>query len=151
MRFQIFENAWEVKKSKCENHFKWVPIILVCKMMRGFQIWPHNSNGIIFDPPFWPKKLSKSLENQKISRKISRFNSFWPKKGSNVIRFEFCGQIWTPLIILHIIGPLLTWFSHFDFLTSHAFSKNWNHMRSPKIVLIFEILKSASLPASKKT
>ena len=52
MRFQIFENAWEVKKSKCENHFKWVPIILVCKMMRGFQIWPHNSNGIIFDPPW---------------------------------------------------------------------------------------------------
>ena len=47
MRFQFFEDAWEVKKSECENDVKWGPI--TCKMMRGFRIWPQNSNRITFD------------------------------------------------------------------------------------------------------
>ena len=56
MQFENFENAWEVKKWKCESHFKWEPII--CKIMRGFQVWPQNSNRITFDPLFG-QKLSK--------------------------------------------------------------------------------------------
>ena len=39
---KIFKNALEVKKSKCENHYKFGPII--CKMIRVFQIWSQNSN-----------------------------------------------------------------------------------------------------------
>ena len=38
----------EVKKSKSENCIKWGPKI--CRMTRGFQIWPQNSNRITFDP-----------------------------------------------------------------------------------------------------
>ena len=49
---------------------------------------------------------------------------FWPARGWNVIRLEFRGHIWSPLIILVILGLYFTWFSHFDSLTSHAFSKN---------------------------
>ena len=54
MPFKFF-NAWEVKKSNCENHVKWGPIIY--KMMRGFQIWPLNSNRIAFDPFFGKKTV----------------------------------------------------------------------------------------------
>ena len=66
MLFQIFENTLEVKKSTCEDHVKWGHILR--KMIRGFQIWPQNSNRITFDP-FLGQKLSnlgffsKSLEN----------------------------------------------------------------------------------------
>ena len=31
--------------------------VYLCKMMRGFQIWPHYSNRITFDPNFGDKKL----------------------------------------------------------------------------------------------
>ena len=44
----------EVKKSNFEIHIKWEPIMR--KMMRGFQIWPQNSNRITFDPFFGQKK-----------------------------------------------------------------------------------------------
>ena len=54
-KFENFENAWDVKKSKFENHIERGPII--CKMTRGFQIWPHNSNRITFDPLFGPKTV----------------------------------------------------------------------------------------------
>ena len=47
--------------------------------------------------------------------------------GSNVIRFEFKGQIWNPLFILHtyslILGSNLIWYSYLDFFTSHEFTK----------------------------
>ena len=43
----------------------------------------------------------------KIPKKSLFLIVFWPKKGSNVFRFDFCGQIWNPLIILHILGPHL--------------------------------------------
>ena len=33
---------------------------------------------------------------------------------------QFWGQIWNPLVILHILGPHLIRFSHFDFFTFHA-------------------------------
>ena len=50
--------AWEVENSKCENHFKCGP--KKCEMMRGFQIWPQNSNRITFDPHFSQKKTVKN-------------------------------------------------------------------------------------------
>ena len=43
-RFENFENAWEVKESKCENHIKMGPKIR--DIIRGFQIWPQKSNWI---------------------------------------------------------------------------------------------------------
>ena len=52
---KFFENALEAKNSKCENHVKWEPII--CKMRRGFQIWPQNSNRTTFDLLLTKKKL----------------------------------------------------------------------------------------------
>ena len=45
-----FENAWEVKKTECENHIKWG--LIICEMMTGFQIRPQSSNRITFDPIF---------------------------------------------------------------------------------------------------
>ena len=47
------------KKSKCKNHIKWG--LIMCKMMRGFQIWPQNSNQITCDP-FLAKTLSKLVK-----------------------------------------------------------------------------------------
>ena len=93
----------------------------ICKTMRGFQIWPQNSNQLRFEPFFfWPKTVGNWQNTQ-----FSPFwQLFWPEKGSNLIRFQFWGQIWSPLIILHILGTDLIWFSHFDALTSNAFSKN---------------------------
>ena len=41
----------------------------------------------------------------------------WTKRGLKINRFEFWSQIWDPLIILHLLGPNLIWFLHFDFLT----------------------------------
>ena len=66
-----------------------------------------------------------------------RFSSFsivfGPKRGPNDIRFEFWVQIWNPLIISDILDPHLIWFSHFDFMTSHAFSLG-KSPRSPQKV-----------------
>ena len=55
----FFENALEVKASKCENHIKSVPKI--CKMMRGLQIWPQNWNRIRFDPFSGQKSCQNGL------------------------------------------------------------------------------------------
>ena len=55
-------------------------------MMRGFQIWPHKSNRIIFDPFFG----LKTVQNTPYFGYFAIFGQlFWPKKGSNIIRFEF--------------------------------------------------------------
>ena len=113
----FFENALEVKASKCENHIKSVPKI--CKMMRGLQIWPQNWNRIRFDPFSGQKSCQNGL-----NWVFCQFPTvFGQKNGSNLNWFEFWGQIWNPLIVLHILGTHLIWFSHFDFLTSHVFSK----------------------------
>ena len=53
--------------------------LIICKMMRGFQIWPQNSNRITFDPPFGQKLKSRDL--WKNPKKIPRFDSFFAKKG----------------------------------------------------------------------
>ena len=63
---KFLENAWEVKKSKCENNNKRGPRI--SQMMRGFQIWPQNSNRITFDP-FLAKKRAKIV--------ILKMSLFW--------------------------------------------------------------------------
>ena len=74
--------------------------------------------------------LAKSILENLLNTRFSHFRQFfWPKRGSYVIRFEFWGKIWNPLIILHIMSPHLILFSHFDFLTSHAFSKFSNCSR----------------------
>ena len=110
LHFNAWENVWEVKKSKWENHIKWGSNIF--KMMRGSRSWPQSSNWITFEP-FFGQKLSKYG--------ICQFSAFfWPTNGSDVIRFEFWAQIWDPLLILHILGPHLIWFPRFVFLTSHA-------------------------------
>ena len=49
--FVVFE---VLKKSKSENHIEWEPNI--SEMIRGFQMWPQNSNRITFNP-FWPKTV----------------------------------------------------------------------------------------------
>ena len=70
------ENAWEVKKSKFENHIKWGSKI--CQMMRGFQIWHRNSNQITFDPFFGQKNdenWQKPFFGQKGGQMLSDLNS----------------------------------------------------------------------------
>ena len=54
-------------------------------MMREFQIWPQNSNRTTFDPLLGQKTVEKRL-----SRVFGSFSTVsWPKRGSNVVRFEF--------------------------------------------------------------
>ena len=54
-------------------------------MMREFQIWSQNLNRIIFDLRFG----TKTVENW-LNRVFYQFSTvFWPKGGSNIIRFEF--------------------------------------------------------------
>ena len=90
-------------------------------MMREFQIWPHNSNRIRFEHFFSKKKTVGNRQN-------TRFSPFWqflsPKKRSNLIRFEFWGQIWIPLIIMRILGTYLIWFSPSDFFDLPCIFKN---------------------------
>ena len=127
--FEKLSGAWdlkilkmhgEVKNSKFENYIKWEPMI--CRLTRGFWIWPQNWNRIKFDP-----LLGQKNSNLKIFwgffQKSLDLTVFWPNRGSNVIGFELCGQIWNPLIILHIIGPNLVRFSDLDFLTSPCIFK----------------------------
>ena len=80
---------------------------------------------------FWPKKTVKNWPNQ-VFWKFSTV--FWPQRGSDVIRFEFWGQIWIPLIISHILGPNLIEFLHFDFLTSHWAAKILAALRDGKML-----------------
>ena len=54
----------------------------ICKMMRGFQIWPEYSNQIRFEPFFGKKKLSGIGKLPDLAN-FDRF--FLPKKGSNLI------------------------------------------------------------------
>ena len=110
VRFENFENALEVKKSKCENHIKRGPKI--CKW------WEDSKSGLKIQigldlTPF----LAKNCRNW-LNRIFCQFSAvFWAKsdilpifdsflgqKWSNLIRFEFWGQTWNPLIILHILG-----------------------------------------------
>ena len=49
--------------------------------MRGFQIWPQNSNPTTFDPLLDKKTVKNELNTQ-----LSRFPTvFWPKMRSNVV------------------------------------------------------------------
>ena len=75
---KILKMHGEVKKSKSENRIRLGPII--CKMMRGFQIWPQNSNPITFDPLFGQKTV-ESRDFWKNPQKIFRDSSFLAKKG----------------------------------------------------------------------
>ena len=78
------KNEWEV-----ENQY--MKIIHmgpeICKMMRGFLIWPDNSNRIIVDPVLTKKKTQKLAEWGRYCAKFGQF--FFCQKRSNVIRFEF--------------------------------------------------------------
>ena len=85
------------QKSKCDDYFKYIVTgFKRCKMMRGFQIWPRNSNGIEFAPlPFWQKRNCQKLaicriptENGKLNPrtfpwysriKIIEFPGLWPE------------------------------------------------------------------------
>ena len=66
---------------------------------------PQKSNRITFDHFFGGKTVGNWL-NQAFSQVF--YILFLPKKGSNVIRFDFCDHIWNPVVIIHIIGPHLT-------------------------------------------
>ena len=81
---KILRMHWEVKKSKCKNRIKCGSKI--CKM-RGFQIWPQNSNRIPFHP-LLDQKAVKSRDFLRIFKKILDLTVFRLKRGSNVIRFE---------------------------------------------------------------
>ena len=54
--------------------------------MRGFQIWPQNSNRITFDSFFGKKEPSKS------STYSVNCGHYFGQKKLNVIRFEFLRQ-----------------------------------------------------------
>ena len=74
-----------------------------CEMVRGFQIWPQNSNLITFEPFFWPK----TVENR-LNWVFCQFSIvLWSKRESNSIGFEFLGQTWNPHNIFHLLGPRL--------------------------------------------
>ena len=107
--------AYTVPLSIWHSHFFYLLFILKKKIIfatpkkvanhqknyGGLQIWPQNSKWITFDPCL----VKKLLQVGKITD-LADFNSFFfGGKGSNVILIEFWGQIWNPLIILHILEP----------------------------------------------
>ena len=120
LRFENFENVWEVKKSKFENCIKWGPKI--CRMTREFRICPQNSNRITYDTLFG-KKTVESRDFLWVFGKILRFDSFLANKWVK------CCPIW----ILRpdsesschsaYLRPHLIQFSDFDFLPPIAFLK----------------------------
>ena len=63
----------------------------------------------------WHRFGQNSVENWRNTRFSLFLTVYWPKRESDVIWFEFQGQIWNPLIISHLLGPHLIWFSHFYF------------------------------------
>ena len=63
--------------------------------LRGFQIWSQNWNRMAFDPLFG----HKTVENCQNTGFWQFSIVLWPKRGSNVIRFQFWDQIWNPLIM----------------------------------------------------
>ena len=69
-----FRKCMGGQKIKMQNHIKRVPKI--CKIMRGFHIWPQNSNRITFDPFFGQKQS----EIGKISD-LAHFGQFFGQKG----------------------------------------------------------------------
>ena len=73
-------------------------------MTRGFQIWPHNSNRITFEPPLWQKKTVENGLNQVFIFSYLIFDNFFPKRGSNVIGF----QIWPQNSSRITFDPFLT-------------------------------------------
>ena len=94
MLVEIFENAWEDKKSKCQNRNKWGPKI--CKMMSWFKILPQNSNRITFDLFFGHK--TRKLVKHPISQIFDIF---------------FCQKR---------IKSYLIWFLRLDLESSHHFT-----------------------------
>ena len=75
---KIIWNFWkwmEAEKSKCKNNAKMGPKI--CEMMRGFQIWPQNSNPIIFDPFLGQKTVQK----WQTTRYSVFLTVFWEQRG----------------------------------------------------------------------
>ena len=101
-------------------------------MMRGFRIWPQNSNWITFDP-FLAKKLLNLGIFGKISRKSLDSTVFGQKGGLMLSDLNFAGgQIQNPLRIRNSIyfRPPFDIFSDFDFLTSPCNFQNWKNARS---------------------
>ena len=67
--------------------------------------------------PFFGQNTVENWQNTR----FSLFSIvFWPRRGSNAVQLEFWGQIWNPLIIVHLLGTYLIWFSQFDFLILHV-------------------------------
>ena len=55
-----------------------------------------------------PFLANKTVENDQILAKqpnLPDFGRFLDKTGSNVVRLQFWGQIWNPLILAHISDP----------------------------------------------
>ena len=80
-------------------------------------------------PLFWPKTV-ESWQNTRFS--LFCFTVFLAEKGSYVILFEFWGQIWNPLIILHILDPHMILLFPFYFLTPMHFQKLQIKFITPK-------------------
>ena len=103
----------------------------------GIQIGQHLT-------PFLTKKAVENRDTFKNPYNIPIFDSFFfvPKGGqmlsdlNSAARFEILSSF-----SIGIIGPHLTCFSYFHFLTSPAFSKNWNHMRGRKIFKLWNFQK----------
>ena len=72
--------------------------------------------------PFGQKKTPK-LTKYWMLTKYWQFSSFLPKSWSNLMRFQFWGQIWITPTILHILGLWLLLFSHWYFLTYYVIFK----------------------------
>ena len=83
-------------------------------MMRGFQIWPQNSNRTTF----YPLLQKKNYQKWSKSGILPILDVSFAKKGVKWCNFEFWGQLWNPLIVKHLLGLHLLVLSHFAFLTS---------------------------------
>ena len=63
------------------------------------------------------------LKNWQNSQIYQILTVFWPKRGLNVVRFQFWDQIWNPLILAHLSDPKIKENRKFDFLDPYSISK----------------------------
>ena len=71
-------------------------------MMRGFQIWPQNSNRITFDP-FFGQKNVENWQSRYLIEPI--FDSFFGEKGVKCFLFQIWPQNLNGIIFDLVFGP----------------------------------------------
>ena len=100
--------------------------------MRGFRIWPHNSNRVTFDLFF----VQKTVGNRGIFKNLLNpyFRQFLgQKRGQILLALHFAARFG---VLSSFLGPHLIQFSYFDFLTFPCIFLNFQIARAARFLQI---------------